>query len=542
MAKSQSKQVSAFEASGFSASITELCEEIQELYLSDELPWVIGYSGGKDSSAVTQLVWYAISQLEPAKRQKPVYVITTDTLVENPVVASWVNTSLETMRKKADAEDMPFRPKLLKPEVADTFWVNLIGKGYPAPRHKFRWCTERLKIKPTNIFINETVSQYGEVILLLGVRIAESSVRASRIKSREKKSSRDSLTSHNDLLNTLVYAPIKSWSNDDVWAYLMQESNPWGHSNKDLLSLYRGATADNECPIVVDTSTPSCGSSRFGCWVCTLVDQDKSMSAMIQNDEQKEWLLPLLDLRNELDFREEKARKKDRERRDFRRMAGHLSYYKDRDNNTQLVPGPYTQESREYWLRRVLAAQQAIRENDEAPEHVRGIELISAEELQEIRRIWVSDKHEIEDRVPIIYREETGIEYEGPAIDENLVYDPETLGILKECCGDDSLRYELVRNLLDIERQYRTKGARRGLFQEIEGAIKKCFYEDASDAHNWMEQRVDLKERQFVDEMGEVHHQGVIPKKDETKKKNTKAKKKSTNSSSGDKQLNLMEK
>ena len=154
MAKSQSKQVSAFEASGFSASITELCEEIQELYLSDELPWVIGYSGGKDSSAVTQLVWYAISQLEPAKRQKPVYVITTDTLVENPVVASWVNTSLETMRKKADAEDMPFRPKLLKPEVADTFWVNLIGKGYPAPRHKFRWCTERLKIKPTNIFIN----------------------------------------------------------------------------------------------------------------------------------------------------------------------------------------------------------------------------------------------------------------------------------------------------------------------------------------------------------------------------------------------------
>jgi DNA sulfur modification protein DndC len=89
-----------------------------------------------------------------------------------------------------------------------------------------------------------------------------------------------------------------------------------GDSNKDLFELYRGATEDNECPFVIDTSTPSCGDSRFGCWVCTLVSEDKSMSAMIQNDEQKSWMQPLLDLRNELDIYD------DHDRRDFRRMTG----------------------------------------------------------------------------------------------------------------------------------------------------------------------------------------------------------------------------
>ena len=66
--------------------------------------------------------------------------------------------------------------------------------------------------------------------------------------------------------------------------------------------MYQGASPDGECPLVVDASTPSCGDSRFGCWVCTLVDKDKSMSAMIQNDEEKEWMLPLLELRNDLDL------------------------------------------------------------------------------------------------------------------------------------------------------------------------------------------------------------------------------------------------
>ncbi len=176
--RSDAKPSSVFHAEGFSATIDACKEEIRELYIADGVPWVIGYSGGKDSTAALQLIWIALAELKPKQRLKPVHVISTDTLVENPVVAAWVNRSLETMRAAAAKQKMPVQPHRLTPIVSDTFWVNLIGKGYPAPRNKFRWCTERLKIKPSNTFIRDTVRENGEAILVLGTRKAESQLRA----------------------------------------------------------------------------------------------------------------------------------------------------------------------------------------------------------------------------------------------------------------------------------------------------------------------------------------------------------------------------
>jgi len=204
-----------------------------------------------------------------------------------------------------------------------------------------------------------------------------------------------------------VYSPIEDWTDDDVWVYLMQQKNPWGYENKDLLTMYQGATEDGECPLVVDTSTPSCGDSRFGCWTCTLVDQDKSMSAMIQNDEEKEWMLPLLDIRNALDVRDSEGKRNDLELRDFRRMNGRLHLFHSKaaedgeEQRESLVHGPYKQSAREDWLRRVLEAQVEVRGT--GPEEVSEIELISVEEMIEIRRLWVTEKHEFEDRLPAIY-------------------------------------------------------------------------------------------------------------------------------------------
>ncbi len=475
---------SFFAAHGLSKAIEIEKTRLQELYKSDDTPWVIGYSGGKDSSAVVQLVWLALADLAEAERSKPVYVITTDTLVENPIVASWVTASLDVMGKSATKLGLPIRPHLITPEVSQTFWVNLIGKGYPAPRPRFRWCTERLKIKPSSKFIQNVANEHGEVILLLGTRKAESAVRAARLVEREKDRS-DGLSAHPELINTLVLSPIQEWTNDDVWTFLMRFPNPWGHSNKDLMAMYRGATEDNECPVVVDTTTPSCGNSRFGCWVCTLVDQDKSMSAMIQNDVEKEWMLPMLELRNELDFRGDESHARDRERRDFRRLTGRLTHYKDRDDNLRLVPGPYTQDSRRYWLTRVLTIQKQIRDNPATPDSLSNIELISISELQEIRRVWVSEKREIEDLVPQIYSEIVGHKYPGAAIDENLVFAASTFNTLKNLCGDDRLLYETTRNLLDVERQYRLKGARHGLFDNIESTIRSGFFVDEADALEW---------------------------------------------------------
>jgi DNA sulfur modification protein DndC len=402
-------------------------------------------------------------------------------LVENPIVAAWVARSLDHMTAQAQAAELPIASHRLTPNPTDTFWVNLIGRGYPAPRPKFRWCTERLKINPSNRFISDVVRQNGEAIVVLGMRKAESQARAKVMDRLEGQRVRERLSPNASLQNSFVYTPIEDWTNDDVWMFLMQVKNPWGFPNKDLLTMYQGASPDGECPLVIDSSTPSCGDSRFGCWVCTLVEKDKSMQAMIQNDAEKEWMLPLLELRNELDA-------DDRELRDFRRMNGSVQLFKDR-----VIPGPYTQFARERWLRKVLEAQAHIRTN--GPEEVRGIELITLAELAEIRRLWVLEKHELEDTLPMIYEEVFGERYPGPRLDDNLVLGAEEMRVLRELCGEDELHFQLTRELLDVERQHRTMARRSGLFKALERALRKGFYDSAEDAeHRALERRGSLED------------------------------------------------
>jgi DNA sulfur modification protein DndC len=480
MTKQGNNKLSVFKPDGFEKTIEALKDEIVELYKSDSIPWVIGYSGGKDSTAIAQLIWLSLEKIPPEQRNKPVHIISTDTMVENPIVSEWVNASVSKMAEAAKASNVPIKAHLLHPDVPNTFWVSLIGKGYPAPRNKFRWCTERLKIKPSNTFIQNVVRENGEAILVLGTRRAESSKRSHNMDKHSRNAVRKRLVPNASLPNSLVYTPIEDWSNDDVWVFLMQVPNPWGHSNKDLMGMYKGATEDGECPLVVDSSTPSCGSSRFGCWVCTLVDQDKSMAAMVQNDHEKEWMLPLLELRNELDFRTEKARQLEKTRRDFRRLSGKLTGYEDSQGEYNLVRGPYTAEAREHWLRRVLGVQEWLHEN--APEDVGKQELITEKELHEIRRIWVMEKHEIEDRLPVIYEEETGREFPGAELNQHQLFDKESLDMLKDTCKGDSLHYEMLRNMLDVEQSFQSMIRRRGLFDAIENEIKRCFYENEGDA------------------------------------------------------------
>jgi DNA sulfur modification protein DndC len=466
----------AFDELGYSQTIAEIVREASDLYLADKIPWVVGYSGGKDSTAVLQIVWSILEGLTPLERHKPVYVISTDTLVENPVVARWVALSLEKMGHAAATQGLPIEPHRLTPAVENTFWVSLIGKGYPAPRPKFRWCTERLKIKPSNSFIRKVVRDNGEAILVLGTRKAESSGRRHRMEQLEGSRVRERLSPNDSLPNSLVYSPIEDWTNDDVWLYLMQSLNPWGYDNKDLLSMYAGASADNECPLVVDTSTPSCGDSRFGCWTCTLVDKDRSMSAMIQNDEEKEWMLPLLELRDALDVTD------DRPLRDFRRMNGAVQLFHDRP-----IPGPYTEAARHNWLRRLLEAQVWIRSN--GPEYVREIDLITLPELHEIRRIWVFEKHEIEDALPTIYRDVVGTDFPGPSFEDQLVLRSEDLTLLRDLCVDDDLHYQLTRELLDVERQFRTMTRRAGLFDALESGFRRAYFDDEEDAVSFARRR-----------------------------------------------------
>ena len=454
--------------------IEKTCEIVRELYQADDIPWVIGYSGGKDSTATLQLVWLALRELpEMVRSRKPVYVISTDTLVESPVISKWVERSAEYIGREAKEQKMPFIPQRLTPKLNETFWVNLLGRGYPYPRATMRWCTARLKINPSNYFIKSVVSAYGEAILLLGTRKAESAHRAQNMERYEKLRIREYLSPNGSMQNGLVFSPLEKWTSDDVWFFLMQYQNPWGYSNTELLNLYRGASEDSECPIVTDLSTPSCGKSRFGCWVCTLVEKDKSMEAMIVNDAQKAWMMPLLDFRNEIG-----DASKDRERRDFRKMKGNIFPYKER-----LVHGPYKREVREAWLRRLLEIEKHINEN--GPEEFRDLKLITVEELNKIRQIWLEEKHEFYDSLPRIYREVTGKELPLTYC-VHAPYGKEAWDLLLQVCQEEEpaeeLAFELAYRLIDVESSFSSLQKRKGIYTSLRGEIKRCYYANEEEA------------------------------------------------------------
>jgi DNA sulfur modification protein DndC len=492
-------------ASQVKQDVEHLTQEIQALYALDEIPWIVGYSGGKDSTAVLQLVWNAISALPPSERKKPVHVISTDTLVENPVISTWVSRSLKRIGERSQTEELPFHAHQLHPTLEDSFWINLIGKGYPAPRQKFRWCTERLKIHPANRFIRNIVRESGETILVLGTRKAESSKRAATMAKHAEGRVRDRLSPNASLPNSQIYSPLEDWNNDHVWLYLNQWANPWGHSNKELFHIYRGATADNECPLVIDTTTPSCGSSRFGCWVCTLVDRDKSMEAMVLNDESKEWMQSLLDFREELDFRSDEKRDAERKNRDFRRISGNIQLFERQNRDTGKseitnVPGPYLKPHRDYLLRRLLETQLEVQQK--APLELQDIELISIQELSEIRRIWTQEKHEFDDSLPRIYKEVTGNKFKDPRPNaEDKAIGLDEWQLLEEVCGDDDMHFELVRKLLSAENDFNLKSRRVGILD----ALEDCFDSSSRNEAEAIHQAKTKREIKDAVEEGDAH-------------------------------------
>lgn len=466
--------------------IENMMETVRNLYLADDIPWVIGYSGGKDSTATLQLVWYSLERLSHEQLTKPVHVINTDTLVESPVISRWAKKSLDELEQMSDEKGMPFKTHVLTPKVDNTFWVNFLGRGYPFPRKKLRWCTDRLKIQPVNNFIKDKIAEHGEIILVIGTRKAESANRAKTMAKYEKMRVRELLSPNPTMANELVFSPLEDWTDDDVWIYLMQYKNPWGYSNKELMTIYRGASADNECPLMVEKDLPSCGKSRFGCWVCTMVERDKSMEAMIANDEEKAWMSPLLEFRNK--FGDENQ---DRKRRSFRKMNGTLQGSYER-----LHHGPYTKAIREEWLEELLKVQKGLNEN--CPPEFGEVQLISKAELREIRRIWVYGKHEFDDALPRIYEKVFGKPFEDPEWIGSQLFGQDEWELLREICSEEKydgeeLLFEMMYSLVDVENQSLGLDQKKGLLDSLQKVIKSNFYKDEADATEYYAEQTRRK-------------------------------------------------
>ncbi|QLG62014.1 DNA phosphorothioation system sulfurtransferase DndC [Halorarum salinum] len=441
-------------------SLSDIHKEIQDTYLADNRPWVIGYSGGKDSTTALQLIWYAIKELPEEERTKPVYVISSDTLVETPKIVNHIITTLENVNEFSEKDDLPFQAHKVTPQVDDSFWVNLIGRGYPAPNQTFRWCTERLKIDPADRFIEETVSEHGEVVVVLGARKAESATRKQVMELHEIEGS--VLSRHSKFANAFVYTPIEDWLVDDVWSYLLQVDCPWGKNNRDLAALYQ--EADDECPMVIDTKTPSCGNSRFGCWTCTVVSEDKAMQNMI--DEGDDWMEPLLEFRDFLKGTQDPDRKPH-----YRQVKGrqHGSVRTKTNGDDGIIPRAHKFEFCKDLLEKLLQTQKEVNEQLPADEEM---DLIQDEELREIRRLWREERADWADSVPKIYERVMGEELNWVHDDLGSFGETEA-AVLKEVCEDQDLPPELIQRLLDTELQHHGMKRRASIYNEIDKVMKE---------------------------------------------------------------------
>jgi DNA sulfur modification protein DndC len=333
---------------------------LRHLYLDDERPWLVGFSGGKDSTMLASLVFDAVLSVPPDKRAKPISVVCTDTRVEIPAIVEMVEGTLDKMRKCSEQHGLGVDVNLLKPPSEQSFWVNIIGRGYPPPNRTFRWCTQRMKIDPVNVFVQQRLGHWGEAILHLGARRAESSTRAQAMAGVE---ARNGLRRHPDLPRVWVSNPIEYLSTEEVWAYLLQRPNPWGGDNRPLYKLYANAS-NGECPIQIDTSTPSCGNSRFGCWTCTVVDRDKASEGLLAaGDERME---KLIEFRDTLQVCRDPANGK----RDMKRMNGNDG------------PGPLHITARRELLTHLIKLQEDT-----------GLKLIGEDELFLIQQLWKSARN-----------------------------------------------------------------------------------------------------------------------------------------------------
>lgn len=441
-------------------SLDNIQNEIQEAYLTDDRQWVIGYSGGKDSTTALQLIWHAIEDLPKDQQNKTVYVISSDTLVETPKIVNHITSTLENINEFAEKKDLPFEAHKVTPTVDDSFWVNLIGRGYPAPNQTFRWCTERLKIDPADRFIQEKVSEHGEVIVVLGARKSESATRKQVMELHEIEGS--ILSRHSKFANAFVYTPIDDFTVDDVWSYLMQVENPWGKSNRDLAALYQ--EADDECPMVIDTKTPSCGNSRFGCWTCTVVTEDKAMQNMI--DEGDEWMEPLLEFRDFL-----KSTQDPEVKPKYRQMKGrrHGRVREKTNGNSGIIPRAHKFEFCKDLLRKLLKTQKEV--NAQLPSNEE-MDLIQKEELREIRQLWRKERSDWRDSVPKIYKNVMGEELDWVKNDLGSFSETEEK-VLKQVADSHDVPPELIQQLLDTELQHHGMKRRASIYNEIDKVMKE---------------------------------------------------------------------
>lgn len=350
----------------------DIVQHVKDEYLStaQSYPWIIGFSGGKDSTVVAHAVFEALQAIPPSLRTRPVHIVSNDTMVESPLVMAHLDEVSSQIQAAVESLTLPLTVARTRPDLDKTFWVLLIGKGYPSPNQQMRWCTDRLKIQPTSTYIKDNVSKHGAAVVVLGVRRTESNRRMRTVDKYENDRGTN-LNPHSSITGAYIFRPIVDLTTDDVWEILGSFPAPWGGSHKQLFQLYRDAEG-GECPVVLSKDeAPGCGTknSRFGCWTCTVVEKDKSLQGFVDSGQHA--YKPLISFRDWL-----VSIRNDKTKRSAIRRNGRLTF----DVSGKHIPGPFTIQARQEILDRLLAVQAEF-----------GTQLITDDELDLIHKYWAMD-------------------------------------------------------------------------------------------------------------------------------------------------------
>lgn len=336
-----------------SFQLLDTVSRIVTAYNSDTEPWIVGYSGGKDSTAVVKLVFQSLLRIESP--HKAVTVIYCDTGVEIPMASVLARQALNDLEGEARKFDLPISVRVLSPPTTERFFVKVIGRGYPPPTDKFRWCTDRLRINPVSRFLES--EQVRSATVVLGVRESES---ATRNLTLNENGTRDRFWKRQrGVDNRRLFMPILDYSTRDVWLANLLVDRPRALRAKEVAKLY--ASASGECPTVRELKGAPCGRARFGCWTCTVARGGVTLRNLIATGNHR--LEPLLRFRLWM----EKERSNPRHR------------WRKRRNGTP-GPGPMTLQWRRIALRKLVQAQEES-----------GFQLIDSDEIFAIQREWATD-------------------------------------------------------------------------------------------------------------------------------------------------------
>lgn len=330
---------------------------IEMLYLRNQLPWALGFSGGKDSTAMLKLVYNALMNIK--KPKKEIYLVYCNSGVEIPLIENYVKNTLKNLTNELRDSKLPIKVKIVEPKIENRFFSKVIGRGYPTPTNKFRWCTDRLRIHPVQHIMNDTNN-----IVLVGIRKGESKERDKILENNYTNEAY--ILNQSNYSKVKIFAPILNYNVGDIWSVLKSKELPKAIDGTELELIYKYAS--NSFEVRKDIEKQIDNHGRFGCWTCTVVRKDKSTQNLINNGFTS--LLPLLEFRDWLYY----IRDKDEYRCHWRR-------------NGQRGKGPFTLDARKLILDKLLLAQEKSKYN-----------LISEQEISFILSLWELDKTSAEYR------------------------------------------------------------------------------------------------------------------------------------------------